>query len=224
MKELRYLLTLFLVFLALSSAPLSAQEDAVDEGSEEVSNDDSSKKKKKKKKKKSKSRKGSKSETRSKDEADDEESTETEAPAENAVVAAFNKFKNIGGKLNRDADFYIYFATSSTCTHCQRCMPVAVEQYKKMRSGRKVELIVISADTSEAAAKQHLKSHKMKNACMMFSALQATQLRGLPGCGMMLPPSVSIVSKDGKQIKSAIGAQQVIDILNNWKSFTVGGK
>lgn len=225
MKVRKYLSVLLFVFLGLLVAPLAAQEtgeaadtfeettEAADDEPATDEEEDSEKKSKKKKKKKSK--KGSKSKKDSKEDAD--EKSEKKAPAESAVVEAFGKFKNVGGKLNKKADFYIYLATSSTCVHCQRCMPVAVEQYKKMKS-RKVELIIIDADTSEDAAKKYLKSYKLKNPCIMFSELQATKFQGLPACGMLLPPSVSVVSKDGTMIKNVVGANQVIETLNDWRN------
>lgn len=222
-------LTLFLMFLGVMAMPLLAQDEAVemdtfaettesaDVGAAADEEEDSEKKSKKKKKKKAK--KGSKFKKNSKE--DDAEMADKGEPAESAVVTAFSKFKNIGGKLNKKADYYIYFATSSTCVHCQRCMPVVIEQYKKMKF-RKVELIVIDADNSEESAKKYLKSYKMKNPAMLFSALQATQFRGLPGCGLLLPPTVCVVSKDGTQIKNAVGAQQVIDTINDWKALFSG--
>ena len=226
MKVRKYLSALLLIFMGLLVAPLAAQDDvgemdtfeettesADDESAADDEEEASEKKSKKKKKKKSK--KGSKSKKDSKDDAD--EKAEKSASAENVVAEAFSKFKNVGGKLNKKADFYIYLVTSSTCVHCQRCMPVAIEQYKKMKA-RKVELIIIDADTSEDAAKKYLKSYKMKNPCIMFSELQATKFQGLPGCGMPLPPSVSVVSKDGKMLKNVVGATQVIETLNDWRN------
>ncbi|MBQ2756278.1 MAG: redoxin domain-containing protein [Oscillospiraceae bacterium] len=187
-------------------------ETTADESADDA-DEDSEKKSKKKKKKKSK--KSSKSKKDSMDAAD--EKAEKKASDESAVVEAFGKFKNVGGKLNKKADFFIYLVTSSTCVHCQRCMPVAIEQYKKMKA-RKVELIIIDADTTEEAAKKYLKSYKLKNPCIMFSELQATNFQGLPGCGMPLPPSISVVSKDGNMIKNVVGATQVIETLNDWRN------
>lgn len=225
MKIRKYLSTLSFVFSGLLLAPLSAQDTAgemdtfeeptettADESADDA-DEDSEKKSKKKKKKKSK--KSSKSKKDSMDAAD--EKAEKKASDESAVVEAFGKFKNVGGKLNKKADFFIYLVTSSTCVHCQRCMPVAIEQYKKMKA-RKVELIIIDADTTEEAAKKYLKSYKLKNPCIMFSELQATNFQGLPGCGMPLPPSISVVSKDGNMIKNVVGATQVIETLNDWRN------
>lgn len=225
MSLYKYLWWLIPVFLGLLVTPLSAQDDAGEldtfEETAEVADDESAaddveegSEKKSKKKKKKKSKKSSKSKKDGKDDADAK--PEKKDSAESAVVEAFGKFKNVGGKLNKKADFFIYLVTSSTCVHCQRCMPVAIEQYKKMKA-RKVELIIIDADTTEEAARKYLKSYKMKNPCIMFSELQATNFQGLPGCGMPLPPSVSVVSKDGNMIKNVVGATQVIETLNNWR-------
>lgn len=224
MKIRKYLSTLSFVFSGLLLAPLSAQDtagemDTFEEPTEatddEPAADEEDSEKKSKKKKKKKSKKGSKSKKDSKEAAD--EKAEKKASDESAVVEAFGKFKNVGGKLNKKADFFIYLVTSSTCVHCQRCMPVAIEQYKKMKA-RKVELIIIDADTTEVAAKKYLKSYKLKNPCIMFSELQATNFQGLPGCGMPLPPSISVVSKDGNMIKNVVGATQVIETLNDWRN------
>ncbi len=223
MKVRKYLLVLLSVFSGLLVAPVAAQEPAGEadtfeettESADDEPDTDAEEESAKKGKKKKKSKKSSKSKKGSKDEVD--EKSEKKASAESAVVEAFGKFKNVGGKLNKKADFYIYLVTSSTCVHCQRCMPVAIEQYKKMKTC-KVELIIIDADTSEVAARKYLKSYKMKNPCIMFSELQATNFRGLPGCGMPLPPSISVVSKDGNLIKNVVGANQVIETLNDWKN------
>lgn len=223
MKVHKYLSVLLFVFQGLLVAPLAAQEtgddaDTFEETTESADDEpaaDEEEDSEKEIKKKKKGKKGSKPKKDGKDDAD--EKSEKKAPAESAVVEAFGKFKNVGGKLNKKADFYIYLATSSTCVHCQRCMPVAVEQYKKMKS-RKVELIIIDADTTEDAAKKYLKSYKLKNPCIMFSELQATKFRGLPACGMLLPPAVSVVSKDGTMIKNVVGADQVIETLNDWRN------
>ena len=225
MKIRKYLSTLSFVFSGLLLAPLSAQDtagemDTFEEptettADESADDEEEDSKKKSKKKKKKKSKKSSKSKKDSKEVAD--EKAEKKASDESAVVEAFGKFKNVGGKLNKKADFFIYLVTSSTCVHCQRCMPVAIEQYKKMKA-RKVELIIIDADTTEEAAKKYLKSYKLKNPCIMFSELQATNFQGLPGCGMPLPPSISVVSKDGNMIKNVVGATQVIETLNDWRN------
>lgn len=247
MKKRRYLLTLFLVFAGLTAAPLAAQDetaeldtfedqteapaesaDGAEAADDEAADEEASEKKsKKKKKKKKKSKKGSNSKKDAKKTGDDDAENadaDEDKPGRNAVMEAFSKFKNVGAKPNEKADFYIYLYTSTTCGFCRQCMPIAVEEYKKMRRTKKVELIIISWDNTPAAAKEYLKSYKLKVPCMLFAELKATQLRGLPGCGMPGLPAISVVNKDGQQIKNVIGASQVQAVLNGWKDLTVGKK
>ena len=222
-----FLTALFLAFFTMTVAPAMAQEDG-----DTVSKSQSKKKAKKKKKKakkfswqKKKNKKAKGKKSQDEEEMDEEEAEDEEdAGAEkNKVMAALEKFKVFNGKPNAKADYYIYFYTSSTCVHCVNCMGVAVEQYKEMKKSRKVELIIISADNTEEAANQHLAKSKISAPCIMFSALQATRFQGLPGCGMPLPPSVSIVSaSEGKLLKSATGGGQVKDVLTNGRNFTIG--
>lgn len=152
----------------------------------------------------------------------DKEKEAAAKPAVSAVVAALEKFKVHNAKVNTKADFYIYLYSASTCGHCQSCMPIAVEQYKKMRASRKVELIVIGGDGSEQAAIKYLKSYKLKCPGIMFDALKATKFRGLPGCGFPGLPAISVVDKNGKMMKNVVGGSQVREVLTNWKQYTIG--
>lgn len=145
-------------------------------------------------------------------------------PEPPAVVQALKKFKMITGKPNANAEFYIYLYSASWCGYCRECMPVAVEQYKQMRRTRKVEIILICGDKSEAEAKDYVRSSKYKFPTMMFSELQATKFRGLPGCGMPGFPALSVVAKDGTMIANVVGAAQVKNILENWKTYTIERK
>lgn len=220
MKLREYYLTLLMSVFALVVAPVAAQDDAPDSFNEEEITESAedeaeevSRKKSKKKGKKNKEKKASR-----KKGAD----TEAEAETEAAVPAAVKKFKLINGKFNAKAHFYVYLYTASTCVHCQGCMPIAVKEYKKMTAGKKVEMLIIDGDGTEAAAKKYLTSSKMKAPAIMFSALQATNFRGLPGCGMPGLPAISIADKDGKVLASGIGAAQVKEVLSNWRNHTVG--
>lgn len=193
---------------SLMGLPVLADE----EPAAELSDSNEEKPRKKKGKKKRASKKGK--ETKEKDAAG--------TPAASAVVAALEKFKVHNAKVNKKADFYIYLYSASTCGHCQTCMPIAVEQYKKMRASRKVELIVIGGDGSEQAAIKYLKSYKLKCPGIMFDALKATKFRGLPGCGFPGLPAISVVDKNGKMMKNVVGGSQVREVLTNWKQYTIG--
>ena len=227
-RRFLYLFMLAAFVSCVGLTPALAQEEA-----EELMEESTPKKKKGKKgkigkkgDKKSKKKAGKKSEELVEEEAGAEEESagENKKPAKPAVVAALEKFKILNGKPNLKADYYIYLCSASWCGYCQACMPVAMEQYKKMKASRKVELIIIGGDKSEKEAVDYMKKYKAKNACIMFSALQATQFQGLPGVGMPGFPSVSVVDKDGRMIKNVIGATQVKEVLTNWRELTIGKK
>lgn len=141
---------------------------------------------------------------------------ESELPA---VPAALKQFKVHNAKVNTKAGVYFYLYSASWCGYCQQCMPIAVEQYKKMRIGRKAEIIVIGGDKTEKEAVQYLKSYKLKVPGIMFDELKATKFRGLPGCGFFGFPAISVVTKDGRMLKNVIGAAQVKEVLTNWQQF-----
>ena len=93
-------------------------------------------------------------------------STKTEAAEKEAskpaVLAALENFKVHNAKVNTKAEIYIYLYSASWCGFCRECMPVAVEQYKKMKSSRKAEIILIGGDKTEKEAVKYLKSYKLK--------------------------------------------------------------
>ena len=224
-RRFLYLFMLAAFVSCVGLTPALAQEEAEELMEESTPKKKKGKKSKKSKKgdKKSKKKAGKKSEEQVEEESD-AEAEEKKGPSKPAVVEAMEKFKILNGKPNLKADYYIYLCSASWCGYCQACMPVAMEQYKKMKASRKVELIIIGGDKTEKEAVDYLKKYKSKNACIMFSALQATQFQGLPGVGMPGFPSISVVDKDGKMIKNVIGASQVKEVLTNWRELTIGKK
>lgn len=216
LRSLFYTFCLLFSGVCLMGLPAHADEDVVEEQAEV--DEDTPRKKKGKKKKGSKKSKSSKKNDADKA-AEDAENAADDVPA---VVAALKKFKVHNGKVNEKAEFYIYLYSASWCRYCKECMPVAVKHYPKMRASRKVELIVIGGDKSEKEAIKYLKSYKLKSPGIMFDALKATQFLGLPGCGMPGFPAVCVVTKDGQMVKNEVGGAAVQDVLNNWKTHTVG--
>lgn len=198
--------SLFLTFWLLLSGfclmglPVHADDDMAEE---EVEPDEDAPRKKKGKKK------GKSTKT---------EAAEKEA-SKPAVLAALENFKVHNAKVNTKAEIYIYLYSASWCGFCRECMPVAVEQYKKMKSSRKAEIILIGGDKTEKEAIQYLKSYKLKAPGIMFDALKATKFRGLPSCGMPGFPAVTVVTKDGKMLANVVGAAQVKGVLTNWKQY-----
>ena len=175
MKLRFYLIALLLAFFAVNVTPVLAQDE-----SEEIEESEGKAKKKKKNKKKAKKSKSKKKAKDADEDAMDEESAEDSEeaepeekakPATPKVVEALGKFKVFNSKPNLKAEYYIYLYSASWCGYCQQCMPVAVEQYKKMKASRKVELILICGDKSEGEGKSYLKSKKLKSPAIMFSEL-----------------------------------------------------
>ncbi len=136
-----------------------------------------------------------------------------------AVLAALEHFKVHNARVNPKAEIYIYLYSASWCGYSRECMPVAVEQYKKMKFSRKAELILIGGDKTEKEAVKYLKSYRMKSAGIMFEDLKATSFQGLPSCGMPGFPAVTVVTRDGRMLANVVGATQVKEVLSNWKQF-----
>ena len=209
------LLWLLLFGCLLNLTPVQAQDD-FDDKEEEVE-EKVSKKKKKGKKNSKKAKKSAKDS----DESEDASEAKPAKPATPKVVEALSKFKVFNAKPNVKADYFIYLYSASWCGYCQQCMPIAVEQYKKMKSSRKVELLVICGDKSEADAKNYLKSKRLKSPTIMFGELQATKFLGLPSCGMPSFPAITVVDKEGNMIRNVVGAGQVTEVLNSWRELTI---
>ncbi len=197
-RALFYTFWLLLSGFCLMGLPAHADDDVAEE---QVESDEDAPRKKKGKKKKIKA---------SRPEA---------AAAKPAVLAALENFKVHNAKVNPRAEIYIYLYSASWCGFCRECMPVAVEQYKKMKSSRKAELILIGGDKSEKEAVKYLKSYKLKAPGIMFEDLKATNFQGLPACGMPGFPAVTVVTKDGEMLANAVGAGQVKEVLANWKQY-----
>ena len=218
------MLWLLLFGCLLSLSPVQAQDEFDDEEASETVKSKKKKKKSKKDKKNKKSKKDAEDDAETEDVDADEEKAAPAKPSVPKVVEALGKFKVFNAKPNLKAEYYIYLYSASWCGYCQQCMPVAEAQYKKMKGTRKVELIVICGDKTEAEGKNYLKSKKLKSPAIMFAELQATQFQGLPGCGMPGYPAISVVDKEGNMIKNVVGATAVTDVLNSWRELTIGGR
>ena len=196
-------------YLACSS--VLAQEDAGGEetAGQTLEQDGSNKKKKKEKKTEGKKPKG-------------KAGADAAKPAVPRVVEALGKFNVFNARPNLKADYYIFLYSASWCGYCQQCMPVAMEQYRKIKGSRKVELIIICGDNSEAEAKAYLKNYKAKTPCLLFSELEATKFQGLPGAGVFGFPAISVSDKEGNVISNEIGASRVKAVLEDWRKLTLG--
>ena len=201
LRSLFYTFWLLLSGFCLMGLPVHADDDMAEE---EVESDEDAPRQKGKKKKKGKSTKT--------------EAAEKEA-SKPAVLAALENFKVHNARVNPKAEIYIYLYSASWCGFCRECMPVAVEQYKKMKSSRKAEIILIGGDKTEKEAVKYLKSYKLKAPGIMFDALKATNFQGLPSCGMPGFPAVTVVTRDGRMLANVVGASRVKEVLSDWKQY-----
>lgn len=144
--------------------------------------------------------------------------------ARGEVARALGNFEVYNGKVNLKADYYIFLYSASWCRYCRECMPIAVDEYKKIKRSKKVELVLICGDKTEGAAKNYVRAYKGKMPYLMIAELKATNFQGLPGCGMPGFPAVSVADKDGTLIKSVVGAVEVQEVLSNWKDYTISRK
>ncbi len=123
------------------------------------------------------------------------------------------KLDYIQTKPNVKADYFILLNTASWCPPCRRAMPGIVEAYKDIKASKKVELIILSADRSEDAAKDYLKGYKAKIPAVMGTP----KIPGyVPSNGI---PNVTIIDKDGKTIVNG-GPSLILD----WKKHTLDKK
>lgn len=207
------LIGIFAAVFSMLVAPAWAQDDmpiAVEESSEadDATVDEEAKASKKKKKGKK-----TKKNAKAKDDAQD--------VATSAVAEALGKLKTLKGKPNLKAEYYIYMCSASWCRYCCECMPIAVDEYKKIKRSKRVEFILINGDKSDKIAKDYLKGYKAKFPYIMFDEVRAAQFANLPGSSAAMGfPAAAIVDRDGNVVFRAIGAGQVKELLHDWKKHT----
>lgn len=123
------------------------------------------------------------------------------------------EMKFLNAKPNKKANYFIYLHSSSTCSACKSIVPSLVKEYKKMKKAN-VEMILVSHDSTEEAAKAYVKENRIKFPAILDSDPAAKTLPGYtPVSGI---PSATIVDKHGTVIKSGHGA-----IVTEWKTFCI---
>ena len=127
-----------------------------------------------------------------------------------AVATAIADMKFLVAKPSKKAKYYIYLHSSSTCVACKSVMPSIVKEYKKMKS-KDVEIILLSHDSTEEAAKDYVKSIRAKFPTMMDADENARKLPGYtPVSGI---PQAVIVDKNGNVVKQGHG-----NLVLEWKT------
>lgn len=112
-----------------------------------------------------------------------------------AVRAAVKEIKFLSGKPSSKAKYYIYLHSASWCGPCKALMPEIVKDYKKMQK-KKVEIILIGHDKTEAAAKDYLKHYDADFPCILYTDPAA---QSLPGFTTQFAgiPHATIVDENG---------------------------
>lgn len=124
---------------------------------------------------------------------------------------AIEEIKFLTGKPSKKANYFIYLHSSSTCAACKSIVPTLVKEYKKMKKDN-VEMILVSHDSTEAAAKAYVKENRIKFPSILDSDPAAKTLPGYtPVSGI---PAATIVDKHGTVIKSGHGT-----LVTEWKTF-----
>lgn len=128
-----------------------------------------------------------------------------------SATKVIEDIKFFSGKPSKSANYYIYLHSSSTCAACSSIVPSILKEYKKMKKD-KVELILISHDSTLADAKAYVKSNRIKFPAILDSDENAKKLPGYtPVSGI---PSATIIDKHGTVIKSGHGS-----LILEWKTF-----
>lgn len=143
--------------------------------------------------------------------ADDAPATATKTVKKSqasSVAKSLKKVKSFNGRINKKAKYYIYLQSASWCPPCRAEMPEIAKQYAAMEKAG-IEIILCSWDQTTDAAKNFLKTNKVK-----FPAITKEDAAELPGFvranGI---PNATFVTADGELITSGHGA-----IVRSWQS------
>ena len=164
-------------------------------------------------KKAKKGKKNKKKAEKAEEEDSDAEAGATEEEVESVVAA---KIKGntyfTEAKPNLKAKYFIFLESASWCGPCNAEMPEVAKQYEQMKASGKVELILLSADDTEAEAKGFLDKYKATFPGLMPRGASMPNLPEAKGI-----PNATIMRADGTVLDSGHGS-----IIRGWKDKTIG--
>ena len=164
-------------------------------------------------KKAKKGKKNKKKAEKAEEEDSDAEAGATEEEVESVVAA---KIKGntyfTEAKPNLKAKYFIFLESASWCGPCNAEMPEVAKQYEQMKASGKVELILLSADDTEAEAKGFLDKYKATFPGLMPRGASIPNLPEAKGI-----PNATIMRADGTVLDSGHGS-----IIRGWKDKTIG--
>ncbi len=144
----------------------------------------------------------------------EQESAENKKAARNLVARAAGKVKWASGRPSKKAKYYIYLQSASWCGPCQAEMPHIAEEYKEMKKDGRVELLLISGDRTEGAAKNFLKANKATFPMTLSNAKGVTKLPGFTMAQGI--PHAIIVNSAGEVLVNGHGS-----IVKDWRKHTI---
>ncbi len=148
---------------------------------------------------------------------DAKDDSKAKKKASNAVARSLSKVKWAKGKPNKKAEYYIYLQSASWCGPCRAEMPTIASEYKEMKKDGRVELVLISFDRTENAAKQFLSANKAAFPMTLRNAKGVDKLEGFTMAQGI--PTAIIVDASGKVITQGHGS-----IVKEWRRFTIEAK
>lgn len=132
---------------------------------------------------------------------EDTTATDTAEPTRPTVAAALKKVDFVSGKPSSKARYYVFLHSASWCGPCRAVMPKIVAEYKKLK-GKKVEIILVSGDKTEDAAKAYAKEYKVKfPVAMPASMLRVPGYKSAPSY-----PHATVVDRYGNELKDGHGS------------------
>lgn len=131
----------------------------------------------------------------------DANASEDSEPKRPTVAEALSEVDFISGRPAKNARYYIFLHSASWCGPCRALMPQIVAEYRKLRR-KKVEIILVSGDRSEADAKNYVREHQVR-----FPAAMPSAVANVPGYQPPSAyPSAIIVDNQGKVIQQGHGS------------------
>ena len=150
------------------------------------------------------------------DSTTDDAEAETQDTSVGAALRALRTglYSN-GRRPITEADFYIYFYTSSKCAACNKLMPEVVKEYEEISKSKRVELILIGTEKKMCQVASYTTMYRAG-----FTGLWSgcNEVKALPGNipPKQLPGAV-FVDKNGNILKSGKGK-----LILDWKKYTIG--
>lgn len=131
-----------------------------------------------------------------------------------AVLSVLKDLKPFNGKVNAKADYFIYLQVDSTDDKCVESMEKVADLYKDIKKSGRVDMVVVSLDETEEAAKAFMRKSKLKCATVMDMNEKIDDLPGL-GKANGLPYAIFV---DKKGVKHMEGGMSV---LEQWENYTI---